>query len=55
VDKCVFVIEMPEFTDEQCVAVQDFLWDVIRAFESQYYQQLQRYHQRSSNDVNDLF
>lgn len=54
-DKPVFVIEMPELDDEQCAVVQDFLWEVIRAFESQYYHQLQRNHRKSQNDTANLF
>jgi hypothetical protein len=41
-DKPVFIIEVPKLSDQQCVAVQDFLWDLIRAFESQYFHQLKR-------------
>jgi hypothetical protein len=57
VDKPVFIIEMPELTDEQCDTVQNFLWDALRAFESQYFHQLQRYHQLSSidDDIEKLF
>ena len=55
-DKRVFIIEMPELTDEAVVSVQNFLWDLIRSFESQYYHQLQRYHQPTSfDDQEDLF
>ena len=56
VDKRVFIIEMPELTDEAVVSVQNFLWDLIRSFESQDYHQLQRYHQPASFvDQEDLF
>jgi hypothetical protein len=50
VDKPVFILEMPELNDEAVAGVQDFLWELIRSFESQYYHQLQRYHRRSSLD-----
>lgn len=49
-DKPVFIIEMPELDDKAVAGVQDFLWELIRSFESQYFHQLQRYHRRSSLD-----
>jgi hypothetical protein len=56
-DKPVFIIEMPQLNDEQCAAVQDFLWDVIRAFEARYFHQLRRYHQKlfQDDDIGNLF
>jgi len=53
VDKPVFIIEMPELDDKAVASIQEFLWEIIRSFESQYYHQLQRYHQQSSLDYSD--
>lgn len=49
-DKRFFVIDMPELDDQAVAAVQDFLWERINSFESQYYHQLQRYHRQSLTD-----
>jgi hypothetical protein len=47
VDKGVFIVEMPELDDEAVANIQEFLWEVVRSFESQYFHQLQRHHQLS--------
>lgn len=49
-DKPVFIIEMPELDDKAVVDVQNFLWELVSSFESQYFHQLQRYHRRSASD-----
>jgi hypothetical protein len=53
VDKPVFILEMPDLSDEAIVSIQDFLLDVIQAFESQYFHQLQRYY-RNKEQSDDI-
>lgn len=43
-DNPIFFIEMPHLSDEAVAGIETFLWDLINAFESQYYNQLKRYH-----------
>jgi hypothetical protein len=46
VDNPVLIIEMPNLSDEAVVALQDFLFEVINTFESQYSSQIKRYYQQ---------
>lgn len=45
-DKPVFILEMPDLSDEAVSDIQDFLWYVVTAFESRYFHQLQQYHHK---------
>lgn len=54
-DKPIFIIEMPDLTDEAVSSIQDFIWDLLVQFESSYYHQLQRHHRRNNKLKNPLF
>lgn len=40
------VIELPVLDDKGVEALQEFLWNLVIQFESQYYHQLQRYQRK---------
>jgi hypothetical protein len=44
VDNQILYIKMPRLSDEAVGYIENFLWDIIDAFEMQYYDQLERYH-----------
>lgn len=57
-DRPVIIIEMPILTDEAVVGIQTFLQELIFAFESHYFSQLQRYYHNAQPDdtiENSLF
>ena len=41
-----FVVELPVLDDEAVDALQEFLWNLVMQFESQYYHQLRRHQQK---------
>jgi len=52
-DTVPIVIELPVLDDEGVEALQEFLWNLVMTFESQYYHQLQRYRRRSDAPTRD--
>jgi hypothetical protein len=53
VDKPVFIIKMPKLDDEAVSEIADFLHYLASAFESRYFHQLQRHHQRMEKFLNE--
>ena len=47
------VIELPVLDDEAVEALQEFLWNLVMTFESQYYHQLQRCHRKLDAKTRD--
>lgn len=51
--RTVIIVEAPELDEKAVAGVQDFLHELLLAFESHYYQQLKRMQQpASSNNEN---
>jgi hypothetical protein len=46
VDKSILMIEMPELNDKAIGEIHSFLKELVDAFESHYYCQLQRFYQQ---------
>lgn len=50
----------PDLDDETAVKLNDFLYELLEAFEAHYYHQMRRYHrelriQRMQNDIENSF
>ena len=52
-DKPVFIVEMPALSDQDVIVIENFLWDVIQAFESRYFHQLQRHHRNREEQFDE--
>ncbi len=49
--KSTLTIEIPHMSDEVVASLQHMLCELAHAFEAQYYQQLQRYYEQSSDEL----
>jgi hypothetical protein len=56
-DKPVLIIEMPELNNEAVVSVYHFLQELMNAFESHYFYQMQQYYRQVSpnNEIKNSF
>jgi len=55
VDKPVLIIDVPELSDETVAGVRDFLQELMAAFDSHYFSQLQRHYRGlSDKEVMDI-
>lgn len=51
-DSAVIIVKLPELDDKAIAGMQDFLHELLLAFEAHYYQQLKRMRQPASNNEN---
>ena len=57
---CWHMLIPPDLDDETVVKLNDFLYELLGAFETHYYHQIRRYHrdlrvQRMQNEMDNLF
>lgn len=53
-DSAVIIVKLPELDDKAIAGVQDFLHELLLAFESHYYQQLKCMQQPASNNNENI-